>query len=69
MEESYLEQAHSRAVNRPTSQTYLPHSLPQATYNFKSVDGGVKKYGVLAIRITSTIDQEQHINNTVRLEK
>lgn len=69
MEESYLEQAHSRAVNRPTSQTYLPHSLPQATYNFKSVDGGVKKYGVLAIRITSTIDQEQHVNNTVRLEK
>ncbi len=69
MAESYLEQAHSRAVNRPTSQTYLPHSLPQATYNFKSVDGGVKKYGVLAIRITSTIDQEQHINNTVRLEK
>ena len=69
MEESYLEQAQSRAVNRPTSQTYLPHSLPQATYNFKSVDGGVKKYGVLAIRITSTIDQEQHVNNTVRLEK
>jgi len=69
MEESYLEQAHSRAVNRPTSQTYLPHSLPQSTYNFKSVDGGVRKYGVLAIRITSTIDQEQHINNSVRLEK
>lgn len=69
MEESYLEQAQSRAVNRPTSQTYLPHSLPQATYNFKSVDGGVKKYGVLAIRITSTIDQEQHVSNTVRLEK
>jgi len=69
MEESYLEQAHSRAVNRPTSQTYLPHSLPQSTYNFKSVDGGVKKYGVLAIRITSTIDQEQHVNNSVRLEK
>ena len=69
MEESYLEQAHSRAVNRPTSQTYLPHSLPQATYNFKSVEGGVKKYGVLAIRITSTIDQEQQVNHTVRLEK
>ncbi len=69
MEESYLEEAHSRAVNRPTSQTYLPHSLPQATYNFKSVDGGIKKYGVLAMRITSTIDQEQQLNNSVRLEK
>ena len=69
MEESYRELAASRAVNRPTSQTYLPHALPQSTYNFKSVDGGVGKYGVLALRITSTVDQEQHINNSVRLEK
>ena len=69
MEESYREQSASRAVNRPTSQTYLPHSLPQATYNFKSVDGGVGKYGVFALRITSTIDQEQRVNNSVRLEK
>jgi len=69
MEESYRELAASRAVNRPTCQTYLPHSLPQSTYNFKSVDGGVGKYGVLALRITSTVDQEQHINNSVRLEK
>ena len=69
MEESYRELAASRAVNRPTSQTYLPHTLPQSTYNFKSVDGGVGKYGVLALRITSTVDQEQHINNSVRLEK
>ncbi len=43
MEESYREQAASRAVNRPTSQTYLPHPLPQSSYNFKSVDGGVGK--------------------------
>lgn len=69
MEDSYREQAHGRAVNRPTCQTYLPHSLPQSTYNFKSVDGGVGKFGVLALRITSTVDQEQHVNNSVRLEK
>ena len=69
MEETYRELASSRAVNRPTSQSYLPHSLPQSTYNFKSVDGGVGKYGVLALRITSTVDQEQHVNNSIRLEK
>jgi alanine dehydrogenase len=69
MEESYREQAASRAVNRPTSQTYLPHPLPQSSYNFKSVDGGVAKYGVFALRITSTIDQEQRVNNSTRLEK
>ena len=69
MEETYRELASSRAVNRPTSQSYLPHSLPQSTYNFKSVNGGVGKYGVLALRITSTVDQEQHVNNSIRLEK
>ncbi len=29
MEESYREQAESRAVNRPTCHSYLPHSLRQ----------------------------------------
>jgi len=69
MEESYRELASSRAANRPTCHTYLPHSLPQSTYSFKSVDGGVGKYGVLALRVTSDVVQEQHINNSVRLEK
>jgi ornithine cyclodeaminase/alanine dehydrogenase-like protein (mu-crystallin family) len=69
MEESYRELASSRAVNRPTSHSYLPHSLPQSTYSFKSVDGGVGKYGVLALRLTSDIVQEQRVNNSVRLEK
>jgi len=69
MEETYRELAATRAVNRPTSQSYLPHSRPQSTYSFKSVDGGVKKFGVLALRITSDIVQEKSINNSVRLEK
>ena len=69
MEEAYRELASSRAVNRPTSQSYLPHSLPQSSYNFKSVDGGIRKYGIFALRITSTVDQEQHIHNSVRLDK
>src|SRR5215813_13462888 len=69
MEDSYREQAVSRAVNRPTSHSYLPHSLPQSTYSFKSVDGGVGKYGVLPLRITSDVVQEQTVNNSVRLEK
>jgi alanine dehydrogenase len=69
MEEAYREQASSQAVNRPTSHSYLAHSLPQATYSFKSVDGGVRKFGVLALRITSDIVQENKVNNSVRLEK
>src|SRR3970040_1165522 len=69
MEESYRELATSQAVNRPTSHSYLPHTLPQATYSFKSVDGGVKKFGVLALRITSDIVQEKKVGEMVRLEK
>jgi ornithine cyclodeaminase/alanine dehydrogenase-like protein (mu-crystallin family) len=69
MEESYREQAASRAVNRPTCHSYLPHSMPNSTYSFKSVDGGVGKYGVLALRVTSDIVQEQELHGSVRLEK
>src|SRR5918996_2698876 len=69
MEESYRELAASRAVNRPTCHSYLPHSLPHSTYSFKSVDGGIGKYGVLALRVTSDIVQEKHVDNSVRLEK
>jgi len=69
MEESYREQAASRAVNRPTCHSYLAHSLPNSTYSFKSVDGGIGKYGVLALRLTSDVVQEQQIHGTVRLEK
>jgi len=69
MEESYREQAASRAVNRPTCHSYLPHSLPNSTYSFKSVDGGIGKYEVLALRITSDVVQEQEVHGTVRLEK
>ncbi|MBI2360460.1 MAG: ornithine cyclodeaminase family protein [Deltaproteobacteria bacterium] len=69
MDDAYREQAVSRAVNRPTSHSYLPHSLPESTYSFKSVDGGVNKFGVLALRITSDIVQNRKVDNTVRLEK
>src|SRR5215468_11923861 len=69
MEDSYREQAASRAVNRPTCHSYLPHSLPQSTYSFKSVDGGVGKLGVLALRVTSDVVQEQNLHGSVRLEK
>ncbi len=69
MEESYREQAAGRAVNRPTCHSYLAHSLPNSTYSFKSVDGGVGKYGVLALRVTSDVVQEQQIRGATRLEK
>jgi alanine dehydrogenase len=69
MEESYREQAAGSAVNRPTCHSYLPHSIPHSTYSFKSVDGGIGKFGVLALRVTSDVVQELELHNSVRLEK
>ncbi|HWO43188.1 MAG TPA: ornithine cyclodeaminase family protein [Candidatus Eisenbacteria bacterium] len=69
MEQAYIELAHGRAVNRPTCHSYLPHSLPEATYSFKSVDGGVGSLGVLALRLTSDVVQERRSGGSVRLEK
>ena len=70
MEESYREQAESRAVNRPTCHSYLPHSLANSTYSFKSVDGGVGKYGYSSTcGSPQTSVQEQRIRGSIRLGK
>ena len=69
MEEAYRELSMSHAVNRPTSHIYTAHSLPHASYSFKSVEGAVEKLGVLALRITSDISKEEKVHNRVRLEK
>ncbi len=68
-EDGYRELASNNAVNRPTTQSYLPHSLPQCTYSFKSVEGGIGKLGVMALRITSDIVKEEEISGTLRLNK
>ena len=68
-EDGYRELASSNAVNRPTTQTYLPHSLPRSTYSFKSVEGGIGKLGVMALRITSDIVREEVVSGTLRLNK
>ncbi len=68
-ETAYRELADGRAVNRPTSQTYLPHTLPRGTYSFKSVEGGVQAFGVMALRITSDVVREEEVSGTLRLNK
>ncbi|NIO08807.1 MAG: ornithine cyclodeaminase family protein [Deltaproteobacteria bacterium] len=68
-EDGYRELAANNAVNRPTSQSYLPHSLPRSTYSFKSVEGGIGKLRVMALRITSDIVKEEEVSGTLRLNK
>jgi ornithine cyclodeaminase/alanine dehydrogenase-like protein (mu-crystallin family) len=68
-EDAYRELAASAAVNRPTTQTYLRHSLPRTTYCFKSVEGGISGFGVLALRLSSDILKEEVIDGRLRLNK
>lgn len=68
-EEAYRELAAGGAVNRPTTQAYLAHPRPRSSYCFKSVEGGVAKLGVMALRITSDVVTEQEVKGQLRLDK
>lgn len=69
MELAYAHLPKGRSVNRPTTHIYTHHSLPDASYSFKSVEGAVEAFDVLALRITSDVVREENSHNTVRLEK
>lgn len=56
MEEAYRDLGLSRAINRPRSHTYFPTASkrwPGFNFRFKSQEGGIEKFGVWALRITS----------------
>ena len=56
MEDAYRDLGSNRAINRPRSHTYFPapsKRWPGFNYRFKSQEGGIEKYGVWALRITS----------------
>ena len=56
MEDAYRDLGLNQAINRPRSHTYFPtpsKKWPGFNYRFKSQEGGIEKYGVWALRITS----------------
>lgn len=69
METAYKELPEGRASNRPTSHIYTHHSRQDASYSFKSVEGAVESFGVLALRVTSDVAHEEIYDGAVRLEK
>lgn len=66
---AYRDLPEGRSVHRPTSHIYAHHSMDDASYSFKSVEGAVERFGVLALRITSDIVREETYNGAVRVEK
>lgn len=66
---AYRDLPEGRSVHRPTSHVYTHHSMDGASYSFKSVEGAVERFGVLALRITSDVVREETYNGAVRVEK
>lgn len=68
LEETFRDFGLGHAVNRPRthSNSWLE---PGTFYNFKSMDGGVPRYGVHALRISSEIVQTQRLYEHTREEK
>ncbi len=58
LEHTFRDFATGRAVNRPRSHSYT-QTGPGRFYLFKSMDGGLPRYGVHALRLSSDITHEQ----------
>jgi len=69
LEESYVELAEGRGVNRTRSDCITPTSNPNAIYGLKSMDGVIPKFGIGAIRINSDIITFPKKGNNVVREK
>jgi len=68
LEEAFLDLHSGEAVERSRSHTYTPLDTNRY-YMFKSMDGGLKRRRVHAIRITSDMIQEIEREGTMRREK
>ncbi|MCL6637476.1 MAG: hypothetical protein K6T26_05970 [Alicyclobacillus sp.] len=68
LEEAFADLAMGQAVERPRSHTYTPLGEGHH-YLFKSMDGGLKRYRVHAIRMTSDHIHEVYRQGAWRREK
>lgn len=68
LEEAFRDLCSGDAVERSRSHTYTPLG-PDRYYLFKSMDGGLKRQRVHAIRMTSDLVQEVEREGTLRREK
>ena len=53
LEDGYRELGEGRAVIRPRVHSHMRTHVPETTYMFKSMEGGLERLGVMALRISS----------------
>jgi alanine dehydrogenase len=68
LEATFRDFALGAAVNRPRSHTYVPVS-DKEFYLFKSMDGGVPRFGVHALRIASQVSVDEVVEGRRRQGK
>lgn len=68
LEQTFGDFGAGHAVNRPRTHTYS-YMGPGTFYNFKSMDGGLPRHRVHALRISSELVQTQSLYDRVREEK
>lgn len=69
LEEAYRELGNGAAVNRPRTHTHLPTAEPEQFYRFKSMEGGISKSSVYALRITSDLVRFARMDGRARQQK
>jgi len=69
LEESYRSLSLGTALNRPRSHLHFPKKETGRFYMFKSMEGAIRSFGVLALRISSDCIQDVVENEIAKQEK
>jgi ornithine cyclodeaminase/alanine dehydrogenase-like protein (mu-crystallin family) len=69
MAEAFGEFAKGEAIDRPRSHTYIPSPAEGRTYMFKSFEGGIRKLGIMALRLSSDMLEFDQTGGALRQEK
>lgn len=68
MEQTFADFGEGHAANRPRTHTYS-YVEPGVFYNFKSMDGGLPRFRVHALRISSEVIHKHRVLDRLREEK
>lgn len=69
LNDAYAELAKGDAVIRPRTHAYLPSGARDHIYCLKSMEGGAKSLGIMALRISSEVVKFPSIGGIVRQQK
>ena len=69
LEAAYKDLADGAAVNRPRSDLYLPSTASSGVYCFKTMEGGLTREKVVALRLNSDVIKWEEKGGRIIKEK